>query len=163
MTTFDLVGEDALLERMRKMTVRKASAGEQDTVAALAAELWPTHTAEELSREFEATLCSGRDAVFLALSDEGPVGFAHCSLREDYVEGTEGGKVGYLEGIFVKETQRRRGIGTALVFACQSWAKKEGCWEFASDCELQNGLSRAFHLSVGFSEANRIICFVKTL
>ena len=145
------------------MTVRKASAGEQGAIAALAAELWPSHTGEELSKEFEATLYSDRNAVFLALSDGWPVGFAHCSLREDYVEGTDGGRVGYLEAIYVKEGHRRTGIGTELVLACQNWAKKEGCWEFASDCELQNELSQAFHISMGFTEVNRIICFAKKL
>lgn len=35
--------------------------------------------------------------------------------------------------------------------------------EFASDCELGNEESLAFHLKLGFKEANRIICFAKSL
>ena len=38
-----------------------------------------------------------------------------------------------------------------------------GCREFASDCELTNKASLAFHLSLGFTEENRIICFKKNL
>ena len=38
-----------------------------------------------------------------------------------------------------------------------------GKTEFASDCELDNSGSLAFHLKMGFAEANRIICFHKTL
>lgn len=38
-----------------------------------------------------------------------------------------------------------------------------GCTEPASDCELDNDESLAFHLSAGFSEANRVICFAKRL
>ena len=43
----------------------------------------------------------------------------------------------------------------------QEWAKEKGCREFASDCELTNTDSLKFHLSLGFQEANRIICFTK--
>lgn len=39
----------------------------------------------------------------------------------------------------------------------------KGCAQFASDCELDNDLSRHFHLGTGFREANRIICFTKKL
>ena len=45
----------------------------------------------------------------------------------------------------------------------RNWAKEQGCSEFASDCELTNAESLKFHLSVGFEEANRIICFTKKL
>ncbi len=38
-----------------------------------------------------------------------------------------------------------------------------GCREFAGDCELGNTDSLGFHLSMGFAEANRIICFTKKL
>ncbi len=39
------------------------------------------------------------------------------------------------------------------------WALKQGCSELASDCELNNSASKAFHKKVGFKEANRLICF----
>ena len=91
------------------------------------------------------------------------VGFAQCGLRHDYVEGTHGGPVGYLEGVFVLPAHRRRGVARALVRACCEWARTRGCREFASDCELENADSLAFHLGVGFQEANRVICFVRRL
>lgn len=50
-----------------------------------------------------------------------------------------------------------------LVIACETWAKERGCRKFASDCELSNTQSPAFHLRAGFQEANRIICFTKKL
>ena len=46
---------------------------------------------------------------------------------------------------------------------CQDWAGNLGCREFASDCELDNAESLAFHLKCGFAEANRLICFAKKL
>lgn len=50
-----------------------------------------------------------------------------------------------------------------LLNECEKWAKEKGCREFASDCELENKMSQQFHLSMGFKEANRIICFTKEL
>ena len=50
-----------------------------------------------------------------------------------------------------------------LLAACEAWAASQGSREFASDCELDNTGSLAFHLHSGFTEANRIICFVKPL
>ncbi len=130
--------------------------------AALACELWPGHTPEELLPEQEAAIRSG-GAVFLAVEDGSPVGFAQCQLRHDYVEGTGSSPVGYLEGIYVRGPYRGRGLARALLSACEGWARERGCTEFASDCELDNGGSIAFHLGAGFTEANRIVCFTKRL
>lgn len=91
------------------------------------------------------------------------VGFAQCGLRRDYVEGTHTSPVGYLEGVFVQEEYRGRGVATALLRACEAWAGEKGCAEFASDCGLDNAASAVFHLRAGFAEAGRIICFTKRL
>jgi len=99
--------------------------------------------------------------VLLALEGERPVGFAQCALRRDYVEGSSTSPVGYLEGVFVLQEYRRRGIARRLVEACQSWAQLQGCKEFASDCELDNLESQRFHQACGFAEVNRIVCFLK--
>ena len=50
-----------------------------------------------------------------------------------------------------------------LLAECQSWAKCNGCQEFASDCEIDNADSFCFHKAMNFTEVNRIICFTKTL
>lgn len=102
-------------------------------------------------------------AVFASVDESSFTGVALCSLRRDYVEGCETSPVGYLEGIYVKESCRMLGIAKGLVRECEAWAKEQGCKEFASDCELGNTASLHFHLGVGFQEANRIICFKKTL
>lgn len=130
--------------------------------AALAAQLWPEHTPAALLAELEE-LSPAEGAVFLAVEDDVPVGFAQCQLRHDYVEGTRHSPVGYLEGIYVREEYRGRGMAKALLSACEGWAAVRGCVEFASDCELENTGSIAFHLGAGFTEANRIVCFTKPL
>ena len=141
----------------------KAEEKDISAVAALAAALWPHHSARELEAEFAPLLGKKEAAVFLQLEGSTPVGFAQCQLRHDYVEGTQTSPVGYLEGIFVRPEFRHRGLAKQLLGACESWAKEKGCMEFASDCELGNDASLNFHLSGGFAEANRIVCFTKTL
>ena len=143
--------------------IRKAQAEDLDAIVALAALLWPETDAAELRQEFRAHTDDGECAVFLAAEDGRDIGFAQCQLRHDYVEGTESSPVGYLEGIFVREGYRLRGTAAELLRSCEEWAAGQGCREFASDCELSNADSLAFHLKAGFAEANRIICFTKRL
>ena len=143
------------------MNIRQAETKDLKTVAALASRLWPHHSPEELEEEFREIFTGA--AFFLAEDGCEAVGFAQCQLRHDYVEGTESSPVGYLEGIFVSEACRGRGVAKMLLGACENWARGQGCREFASDCELDNRESLAFHLGVGFQEANRIICFAKRI
>lgn len=154
---------DKKKRRMKRTEVYKAKAGDESRIAALAVKLWPELSKEELTGEFAAFLKSDESAVFLAKEDGKDIGFAHCQLRQEYVEGTKSSPVGYLEGIFVEEAAQRRGIGRTLVSVCEQWAVQKGCREFASDCELDNTESLRFHLEVGFAEANRLICFAKKL
>lgn len=143
--------------------IRRASRRDLGSVTALAALLWPGHAHAALEREMAACLDARHCALFLALLGQGAAGFAMCGLRHDYVEGTHGAPVGYLEGIFVKEPYRRQGIALRLLGACEQWAREQKCAEFAGDCALPNAASRLFHLKAGFMEVNRIICFAKTL
>jgi len=145
------------------VTIRKATPADAAAVAALGDLLWPGHPAGELEAEFSRLLVQPEAAVFLASLDGQSVGFAQCQLRHDYVEGTETTPVGYLEGIYTVQSVRRKGIAGKLLAACEAWARSLGCREFASDCELENTGSLDFHLSLGFSEAGRIICFTKPL
>ena len=70
---------------------------------------------------------------------------------------------GTFEDFYILPEARHRGIARELLSAAENWAGEQGCKEFASDCELENRASLAFHLGAGFREANRIICFVKEL
>lgn len=148
--------------------IRKAGPGDIASVSELAALLWPNNSAEDLSLEFEDLLANPECAVFLAFPEDKAtgdkaIGFAQVQLRHDYVEGTDSSPVGYLEGIFVREGYRGQGTAAALLRECEKWAADIGCSEFASDCELSNDGSLAFHLNFGFTEANRIICFVNRI
>lgn len=134
-----------------------------EKIARLACELWPHHTFDEMCDEIKDIIASENDMIFTLYCYKEMVGFAHCSIRNDYVEGTGSSPVGYLEDVYVKEEWRNLGFATELVTCCQNWAKSKGCKEFASDCELDNINSFNFHIAMGFEEANRVICFRKEL
>ena len=144
------------------MEIRKATPADSMALANLASRMW-NHNPEELEPEFASLTASDEAACFLAWNDNLPIGFAQCQLRHDYVEGCDTSPVGFLEGIYVEAEYRRSGVARALLAACEDWARSVGCSEFASDCELDNADSLRFHLAMGFEEANRIICFRKTL
>ncbi len=143
--------------------IRQMRASDAEALTDLALELWPDHSREGLGAEFTALL-EAKDAAVFGWQEGGRwEAFAQCQLRRDYVEGCESSPVGYLEGIFVREPLRGKGVAKALLERCQAWAREKGCREFASDCELSNEDSLRFHLAAGFQEAGRIICFVKRL
>ena len=143
--------------------IKKATTEDALKVAIMAIKMWTEHTLDELTKEFE-NICENEErTIFLISVDNQAVGFAQCQLRHDYVESTDSSPVGYLEGIFVEQEFRQNGYAKILLARCQEWAKEKGCIEFASDCKLNNYVSLEFHLKMGFTEANRIICFTKKL
>lgn len=143
--------------------VKKATPADALALAELAINLWGAHPIPELKAELLDLICSDSAVFFLNYADRRKVGFAHCQLRTDYVEETSTSPVGYLEGIFIEEKYRHQGYAKELLLECEKWAKEKGCSEFASDCEAGNEISWRFHVSMGFAEANRIICFRKNL
>lgn len=144
------------------MVIRKACPADSEALATLAARMW-SGSAEELAPEFAALTASSEAACFLAMDGDTPFGFAQCQLRHDYVEGCHTSPVGFLEGIYVDDVHRRSGVARALLSACEKWAKEIGCTEFASDCEIDNHASLAWHLQSGFNEMGRTIWFAKKL
>ena len=142
---------------------RAAKPEDIEAVTSLLLLLLPDNTWDGLIEENIQILANSGSVMFLALDGEKAIGFSHCEIRCDYVEGTNGGNVGYLEGVYVLPEYRSQGIAKTLVLHGEDWARKKGCTEFGSDCELDNIDSYRFHMKIGFAEANKIICFTKRL
>jgi aminoglycoside 6'-N-acetyltransferase I len=121
------------------------------------------HSDDELLISNREDLLNPKMAMFLAFDGDKAVGFSHVYMRHEWVIGTENSPVGYLEGIFVCPSYRGQGIAQTLVRMCENWSREKGCVEFASDCDLDNTDSLAFHLKIGFKETGRIIFFSKEL
>lgn len=147
---------------MENIIIQKAELEDAVILAQLAVQMWED-SVSELQDGFCGLLRNEQAAVYIAYVDGKAVGFAQCQLRNDYVEGASSSPVGYLEGIFVLEGYRKRGFARKMLSKCEEWAAQQGCTEFASDCELGNDASLAFHLAAGFTEANRVICFAKKI
>lgn len=142
--------------------IKKCQIDDCYTLAKLAIQLWNNHTLSDLENEFK-NLITNNTAFFMDYEDNIPIAFAQISLRNDYVEGTNSSPVAYVEGIFVDNRYINKGIAKDLINKCEIWARENGCKQIASDCEIANDTSYNFHLSCGFEEVNRIICFKKEL
>ena len=147
-----------------KILIREATINDSDEIANLAKEIWKNNSISELKKEFTESMASVKACIYVFEDKDKRIkGFAQCNLRYDYVEGTKSSPVGFLEGIFITEEYRGKGIGKVLLSAAQSWAKENGCIEFACDCGINNSTSYNFHIHNGFKEVNRIICFSKKI
>jgi aminoglycoside 6'-N-acetyltransferase I len=127
--------------------------------------LWPSAPGEhagEIASFFRGDRRNPAE-VLLALDESGrPVGFAEVSIRP-CAEACSSGRVAYLEGWFVEEAERGKGVGAALVAAVEEWGRAQGCSELGSDAAIDNVGSVAAHRSLGFTEVGRIVCFRKAL
>jgi len=91
------------------------------------------------------------------------VGFLEVGLRS-HADGCDVSRaVGYVEGWYVVESHRKRGIGRKLMAAAEDWARSQGCAEMASDALLGNDVSEQAHEALGFAVVDRCVRFRKTL
>ncbi len=146
-------------------TIRRADAGCIASLAELRTALWPGEdVAAHLGEALGALGQPNRAIAFLALDAGGTaIGFAEASVRHDYVNGTDGSPVGFLEGLYVVPAARHRGVGRALVAAVERWVRDRGCTELASDAAIDNTASHAAHAAYGFEETERVVYFRKFL
>jgi aminoglycoside 6'-N-acetyltransferase I len=63
----------------------------------------------------------------------------------------------------VDEDLRGQGLGKTLVKTGEDWARAQGLHEMASDTWLENEVSIAAHLKMGYEEYERLVHFAKTL
>ncbi|HEX5136539.1 MAG TPA: GNAT family N-acetyltransferase [Planctomycetota bacterium] len=148
--------------------VRPALPGDLDLLVPLRAALWPTGSAAEHRAEL-ARILDGRPRSTLPLvaivAEAGATlaGFVEVGLRS-HADGCDpGGPVGYVEGWYVAPSQRRRGIGRALLRAAEAWCRAQGATEIASDTWIDNLPSQRAHEALGFEARNRCVNYRKHL
>jgi GNAT superfamily N-acetyltransferase len=140
-----------------------ASAEHIQQYTEMALDLWPESSEEELHQSFRGILKSDRDKILFYKEQDEFVSFIHLSIRVDYVEGTESSPAGYIEGVYVKSEHRRKGYSKKLLEIGEQWLIEKGCSQIGSDIHLDNQVSHAFHTSIGFKEAARLIAFIKDI
>jgi aminoglycoside 6'-N-acetyltransferase I len=156
-------------EPMYKIHIRLASPSDRSTLATLFHGLWPEGPVEEHFRELEAILSGNPTGtlplvVFVAeANDKSLVGFLEVGLRSHADHCDPVHPVGYVEGWYVTDAHRKRGIGRQLLAAAEDWAQRQGCIEMASDTQIGNELSQRVHQSLGYEIVEQAILFRKAL
>ncbi len=90
-------------------------------------------------------------------------GFLEVGLRS-HADGCDPRQpVGFVEGWFVKESLRRRGVGAQLLAAAEDWARSQGCVEMASDTWIDSSLSQRVHEMLKFEVVDRCVHYRKAL
>jgi aminoglycoside 6'-N-acetyltransferase I len=133
--------------------------------AALRHALWPEAPVQEHRSEAQAMLWEQKKAAafLVRLPDGTAAGFAEAALRHDYVNGCSTSPVAFLEGIYVEPAHRNRGLARLLCRTVETWARRLGCREFASDVLLENTASQSMHKALGFEETERVVYYRKPL
>jgi aminoglycoside 6'-N-acetyltransferase I len=154
---------------MSTWKVRRAHESDRQQIARMMALLWTDATVEEHARELDGPLLRGSSgtlpvAILIAQDDEGSLlGFIEVGLRS-HADGCDPVRpVGFVEGWFVHEEVRGRGVGRDLMRAAEDWAGEQGCSEMASDTWADNEGSQAAHLALGFGVVDRCVHFRKSI
>ncbi len=145
------------------MQIERLSSENLNALPELVTALWEDCMVEEEMDYFESILHADGDVCYLAKQDNEYVGFIQLSTRHEYVEGAEDLPVAYVEAVYVKPNHQKKGIAKMLLDAAENWAKQKGLSQIASDTAIANTAAIDFHQKVGFVEAERIVCFIKTL
>lgn len=154
---------------MASSCVRPARLADRDKFVQMRMLLWPESSSEEQREELEAALGRGSSGtlpgvILVSQEDDGALtGFIEVGLRS-HADGCDPARpVGYVEGWFVLEGFRGRGIGAELMREAEDWARDQGCWEMASDALIENRASQDAHQALGFEVVDRCVHYRKAL
>ena len=154
---------------MNDVRIRPARIEDLRPLADLAAALWPDASPEDHAKHLKPILNDGMVgampwAIFVAeAGDHSLAGFVEVDLRS-HADGCDHSQpVGYVEGWYVVEGQRHRGIGQQLLAAGEEWARGQGCREMASDTWIDNELSQTVHEALGYEVVDRCVHYRKAL
>jgi aminoglycoside 6'-N-acetyltransferase I len=154
---------------MAATNIRPANTADQIALAQMRALLWPSASVEEHLAELQAALHGQHTAtlpstILVAYLDDGDLtGFVEVGLRS-HADGCETSRpVGFVEGWFVQDEYRNRGVGRELIRAAEDWAREQGCLEIASDALIDNDASVNAHQALGFEIVDRCVHFRKSL
>ena len=147
-----------------RVSIRRVTRDDRNEWLRMRRALWPDCRDDKQAHEMTEYLADRRHrSVFVAELKNGHLrGFLEATLRPE-APGCESTPVGYLEGWYVDPDARKRGVGRRLVAAAERWARSLGCSEVASDCALDNSVSRAAHRALGYEEVERLIHFRRRL
>jgi GNAT superfamily N-acetyltransferase len=128
--------------------IRHASPGDADAVADLAAGLAQSFTFSRARFDLSyPALLAGHDACLLLAADGEEylgylLGFRHLTFYAN-------GPVAWVEEVFVRQQDRGRGTGRALMNTFEQWAANQGCMLIA----LATRRAAPFYRALGYEES----------
>jgi ribosomal protein S18 acetylase RimI-like enzyme len=147
------------------LTVRAAEPADVGTIARLYMEVAAEVVAREPSfrhvpdtgeveRRYQSRIAEADRAVLVAVSGDAVVGFVDASLQRHEGGGTyhRTGIDVYVEELIVTASQRRRGVGTALVLAIEAWGHNADARMIWLDTHLTNAAARGLYGAIGYRE-----------
>jgi aminoglycoside 6'-N-acetyltransferase I len=158
-------------EAMDKVRIRLAEPSDVDKLAPMLEHLWPKSSAEEHAQELRLLLGGKADQVLTMpltilvaeASEGGIVGFVEVDLRSHADGCNPAQPVGYIEGWYVAEAHRQRGVGKLLIAAAEHWARSHDCIEMGSDVIIGNEPSQRAHEALGYEVVDRCVHYRKRL
>jgi aminoglycoside 6'-N-acetyltransferase I len=148
---------------MKNYNIRPGTTEDTEQWLILRKVFWPEYSETQHRLETKQVLSSS-GGVFLAEDLEGRlIGFAEYSIRNDYVPGADITPVPGLEGWYVDEDFRAKGVGKSLLAAVEEWSRQKGYIQLASDALIDNNTGVEIHEHLGFSEIERTVHFIKKL
>jgi aminoglycoside 6'-N-acetyltransferase I len=148
---------------------RLAQPSDRAELAGLRFALWPEGPLDDHAAELDEIFAGAWSAtypyvVFVIEDGDGTLlGFCEVTLRSRADGCDPALPVGFLEGWYVIETHRRKGVGRALLAAAENWAREQGCLEMASDTWIDSSVSQRAHEGLGFEVVDRVVNYRKTL
>jgi aminoglycoside 6'-N-acetyltransferase I len=149
--------------------IRRAQLSDRDQLVRMREALWPKTSAEKHARELtlilEGNAVVTMPLIILVAEASGGIlaGFLEVDLRS-HADGCNPLRpVGYIEGWYVAENDRHKGIGRKLLAAAEDWARSQGCVEIASDTCVDNEVSQRVHEALGYEVVDRCVHYRKTL
>jgi aminoglycoside 6'-N-acetyltransferase I len=152
-----------------EIRVRPGEPSDREQLLLMRLALWPELSVDEDRQELDAAL-SGKPigtmpfSILVAETDDGNLaGFLEVGLRS-HADGCDTKvPVGFVEGWFVSDGHRKKGVGAKLLGAAEDWARGHGCIEMASDTWLDNDESQRVHEALGFEVVDRCVHYRKAL
>jgi len=137
------------------ITVRRARPDDVPRLQAMARGLYrdtrffydanfPTHLSQSLYETWIRLSCEGyADAVFVAVSDDLPVGYVSCHLNK----AERAGRIGL---VGVGNSSQGHGVGQALIFTALAWLRQEGAKEITVVTQGRNCAAQRLYQRCGF-------------
>ena len=139
---------------------RSPTAGDENRLGELCVELGYPSSGEAVARRLNDFLGHDDHLVLVAINaDDKPIGWIHAVVAhriesDAFVE---------LGGLVVSESQRGRGIGTALLAKAEQWARKRGAKVIRVRSNVVRERAQVFYLETGYKQTKTTHVFQKNL